>query len=303
MAHEPAKGKGPGRRAFRPTIDGRLETRMLLSRMAPIRTQVAAGGQATVVTNSDGERFFISVVNGGTVRAFPAAGGRVNLVVDGSTVDTLLEINQVVPNHSIKRGAHSFDTDLQTQFSRINIASITVTSGTIGAIEGYRDAILSGPIVVRGPNRVDRIAFESIAPGGSIAVGGDLNTLDVLNEANFNRSAGVFVGRDLNAFNVGGNLSFSSGANFFVARDSGLAAQTAKGTGPAGQGVTVSGNLNVAPGSGFAIGRFLDGFLIINGNFSGASRTLIGGLTIPVYREVNASIGFNNIFIRGATSP
>ena len=80
----------------------------------------------------------------------------------------------------------------------LNIASITVSTGTIGAIEGYRDAILSGPIIVAGPNRVDRIAFQAIAPGGAIGVGGDLNTLDVLNDANFTNSTGLFVGRDLN---------------------------------------------------------------------------------------------------------
>lgn len=295
MSHERTEGGRPARRAFRPMVDHRLESRALLSRMGAVHTHVAAGGQATVVTNPSGLQFFVSVINGGSVRAFPASGNRVNLVVDGSNADTLLEINQVVPSSSNNKGAHTFNTALQTQFGQLNVASITVTSGMIGSIEGYRDTILSGPIVVAGGGRVDRIAVQSIVPGASIRVGGDLNTLDVLNDANFSNSPGLVVGRDLNSVSVGGNLSFSNGANFSVARDFGLVPQPAKGSGPAGQGLALTGDLAIAPNAGFSVGRRLDGFLVIDGNASGVSRALIGFIPLPTY----FGFGFNNILIRG----
>ena len=68
-----------------------------------------------MVTNTDGQQFYVSVINGGTVRAFPAAGGRVNLIVDGSTIDTLLEINQVILEARRKGGAHLRHRTTQTQ--------------------------------------------------------------------------------------------------------------------------------------------------------------------------------------------
>jgi hypothetical protein len=148
---------------------------------------------------------------------------------------------------------------------------------------------------------VDRIAFLSVLPGASIATGGDLNTLDILTEANFSNSSGLYVGRDLNSFSVGGNLTFSNGASFNVARDVGLVPQAAKGTGPAGQGISVTGNLSVLGNSGFAINRFLDGFIIVNGNYAGAFRSLIGGLLLPTYIAINQSLTppINNIFVKG----
>jgi hypothetical protein len=304
MAHDRTEGRRPGRRMFKPTIDGRLENRTLLSKVMPIKSQVAAGGQAAVVTDTAGEQFFVSVINGGTVRALPANDGRINIVVDGSNIDTSLQINQVLPNHSLTGGAHTFNTSLSNQYGTLNIASITVTSGTIGFIEGYRDAVLSGPVIVAGTNRVQRIAFEGILPGGAIGVGGDLDTLDILNDANFTNSSGLFVGRDLNSLSVGGNLTFSNGANFNVVRDVGLTPQAAQGTGPAGQGISVTGNMSIVGNSGFSIGRFLDGFLVVNGSYSGADRSLIGGLLLPTYIAINQSLTppINNIFIKGSIS-
>ncbi|WP_435010846.1 hypothetical protein P12x_002132 [Tundrisphaera lichenicola] len=303
MAYDRTGSRRPSRRNFQPTIDGRLETRVLLAKMTPIMTQIAANGQASVVTNTNGQQFFISVINGGTVRAFPAVGGRVNLVVDGSTPQTLLEINQIVPQQ-VKGSAHKFNSALAMQTGTINIASITVSTGTIGAIEGYNTAILSGTVAVGSTNPVNRMAFQSIAPGASIGVGGDLNTLDVLYDAKFSGSSGLFVGRDLNSFSVGGNLSFSNGANLNIVRDSGLVPQAAKGTGPAGQGISVIGNMSIDNTSGFSIGRYLDGFLVVDGNYSGAFRTLIGGNLLPNYIAINASLTppVNNVFVRGTFS-
>ncbi len=278
MANERTEARRPDRRAFRPTLDGTLESRKLLSvASASIRAQTAAGGQAVVVTTPDRSQFFVSVINGGTVRATPAPGGRVNLIVTGSTVDTLLEINEVASNHSLKSGAHTFAQRNGGAASILNVASIRVTSGSIAAIEGFRDAKLSGPITVNGINRVDRIAFSQILAGGSIRVGGDLNTLDVLGEARFSSSTGLNVGRDLNWFDVGGNLTFEKGANLVVGRDLGLAAQPAKGTGLAGQGLFVNGNLTVTAPSTATIGRNIDSGIIVNGNFTGLSRFTIMG--------------------------
>jgi hypothetical protein len=269
----------PGRRAFQPTVDGRLETRVLLSNAAQIRSQTAAGGQAVVVTTPTHQQFFVSV-EGATIRAFPAPGGRVSFVVDGSTADTLLEINQIIPRHSTKSGAHDFNPNFAVQGAPLNVASIMVTSGSIGSIEGYHDAVLSGPISVGGTTPVNRIAFQSILPGGSIGVGGTLNTLDVLNDAHFSKSTGLFVGQDLNWFEVGGNLTFESNANMTVGRDLGLTLQAPKGSGLGGQGLFVNGNFTIGATSHVTIGRNIPFGVVINGNFTGASRFTVGGLTL-----------------------
>ena len=64
---------------------------------------------------------------GGSIQATPAPGGRVNLIVEGSTVNTLLEINQIIPMHSSTAGAHTFNNILGNQNGILNVASITVT--------------------------------------------------------------------------------------------------------------------------------------------------------------------------------
>ena len=128
MARDRTEGRRPGRRMFKPTIDGRLEARVLLSKAMPAKAQVASGGQAAVVTDPQAERFFVSVINGGTVRVTPANDGRVNIVVNGSTIDTLLEINQVLYKHPLTHNAHNFNNTLSNQLGVLNIASITVTS-------------------------------------------------------------------------------------------------------------------------------------------------------------------------------
>ncbi len=86
---------------------------------------------------------------------------------------------------------------------------------------------------------------------------------------------GITIGRDLNLLNVGGNITLADGANFTIDRNLGLVPQPPKGTGTgsnilslnftsvANSIVTVSipsvgsyiqGNVNVNPGSVFAIG-------------------------------------------------
>lgn len=305
MARDGSNGRKPEHRAFRPTLDGTLEPRLLMAAKASasafVRSQTAAGGQAVVVTLASKEQFYISVVNGGTIRAVPASRGRIGLIVSGSSVDTQLTINPIVKTGFVAvtnsstgattqqvASAHVFNNSLSNQFRLLNIASIRVKSGTIGAIEGYRVAILSGPITVKGTNRVDRIAFDSIARGGSISVGGDLNTLDILNNADFNTGAGLDVGRDLNWMSVGQDLTFQNGASATIGRDVGLSAQAAKGSGPGGQGIQVNGNFTVGPNSSFRVGRSVDAFVTTNGNLSGVSRIFVGGVPLQASSAVNA---------------
>ena len=77
----------------------------LLMATSAIRAQTAAGGQAVIVTNTDGVKYFVSVDLGGTVKATPASGGRVNLVVQGTNSGSFLEINRIVPNQNQKAGS------------------------------------------------------------------------------------------------------------------------------------------------------------------------------------------------------
>ena len=293
-------GRQEKRRAFRPTLDGKLETRVLMATSA-IHAQTAAGGQAVVVTNTSGARFYVSVTNGGTVRATPASGGRVNLVVDGTNSGSLVEINRVVPGN--QRGmAHTFQPGVGNSMPRLNLASVRITSGMVSAIEGYQTAELSGPITVAGSVRVDRIALSSILAGGSISVSGDLNTLDIYRNVNLSGGS-ISVGRDLNWFQTFGNVSITNNSNIIVGRYLGLTAQPAKGSGNAGQGMYVGGNLTIDSTSSFAIGQYLAGTMsggagiLINGNFSGISRFFILGF--PAYPPSPASNLFGGINVLG----
>ncbi len=224
--------------------------------------------------------------------------------MEGSTVNTLLEINQIIPMHSPTKGAHTFNNNLSTQTGILNIASINVTSGLINSIEGYRDAVLSGPITIAGTKPVNRIAFQSIQPGGSISVGGDLDTLDVLTNADFSKSAGLFVGQDLNWFELGGNLTVENGANMVLGRDLGLTFQAAKGSGNAGQGLYVNGNFTIAPGSAVSIGRNIAFGVLINGNLSGYSSWTVSGVPLSTYESnLIAIIGSGNVLVKGNATP
>ncbi|WP_435021847.1 hypothetical protein TA3x_002590 [Tundrisphaera sp. TA3] len=297
MTRDASDGRKSNRRAFRPTLDGRLESRLLMAAKANVASafgnaRTAAGGQAVVVTLASKERFYISIVNGGTIRATAAPRGRINLIIDGSSIDSLVTINPIVQLGTVQSSnsqsegssqqvldAHTFRTALGNQSRLVNIASIRVSSGTIGAIEGYRTAILSGPVNIKSTNRVDRLAFASVARRGSISVGGDLNTLDILTDADFNTGAGLNVGRDLNNMNVGGNLTFQNGADMTVGRYIGLTAQAAKGSGPAGKGVQVTGDTTIAPGSSLSVGLGFppNSAFSTSGFLAGVSRIQVGG--------------------------
>ena len=296
-------GRRENRRAFRPTMDGTLETRVLMSRMSLIRAQTAAGGQAVVVTNTDGARFFVSITGGGTVRATPAGQGRVNLFVEGSSSNSMLEMNRILPRRNTGR-AHTFVPSVGANMPRLNVASITVATGTIGAIEGYQTATLSGAVNITGSTRVDRIAFYSILPGGSITTSGDLNTLDVYSDVNLSGTgAGISVGRDLNWFQTFGNVNITNNANFVVGRDLGNVSQPAKGSGNTGQGAYIGGNLNIDPGSALVVTRFAPAFgtggVLVLGSATGASRIFVSGITAL---DPRANIFFSTFVFQGGGS-
>jgi len=165
----------------------------------------------------------------GVVRAYAMPGNKVGIIVDGSTQNTELTINPLGQQQR-KGYAHSFAYGAADRGHLLNIGQITVNTGQIADIEGYQDAILSGPLVVSGTDPIDRIAFYAIDPGASITTGGDVNTLDVLTGINLSGTS-IKIGRDLNLFNVGGNIDLSNGAQFDIGRNLGLVSQPPKGTG------------------------------------------------------------------------
>ncbi len=266
-------------------------------RGAQVATETAHGGQSVIVATPDGSHFTIQItqwiptpggtqnattpspnaqgaIQGavpgstapaqplGTVRAYPMPGGRVGIIVDGSTNQTELDISPY-PQYQRKGYAHSFSYGNTTMTHVLNIGQITINSGVIAAINGYHTADLSGPLTVSGTNPVDRISLDAILPGASIQTGGDLNTLDVLNNVTLDSGPGITIGRDFNLFNAGGNVSLSNGASIKVGRFIGIVPQPAKGTGTGSnllavnQAIIGTGISTVVPAlSGFIQGNF-----------------------------------------------
>src|SRR5262249_51354169 len=233
----------------------------------------------------------------GTVRAYAMPGGRVGIIVDGSTSNTDLTINPL--GQPQKKGfAKSFAYGESTRNHLLNIGQLTVTSGQIGAIEGFQVAELSGPLTSPGTSTISRIALSAIAPGASITTGGDLQTLDVLNDIDLSGAGtGSNIGRDLDLLNVGGSISVSNGANFTIGRNLGLLAQPPKGTGTGSNvlslnftnvsnsivtvtipsvGAFIQGSVNVSPGSVFALGGIIYNTMYVEGSVNGYSRLFIG---------------------------
>lgn len=294
---------------FRPTLDGAshpLEPRVVLSRIAPlarargpfgtkhgppivvrqgldqdgipqspqpyVQTGVLNGGAGAMIIDVDGELWTAIVTGGGTVRAKAAPGGLVDLTVYGSRPNSVLSINPQTPSKS-KGTAHDFAYGTGIQDGLVHVRNVTVVNGKISQIVGYKTATLSGALKVALPGNpkpgVDRLAFYELRPGASIEVAGDLNTLDVYNTITLVGGRGIRVGRDLNWFDTGGTLNLQQGAAILVGRDIGLAAQGAKGTGPAGQGGLIQGDLILGTGSTIAVGRYVDAPIIVQGSSSG----------------------------------
>jgi hypothetical protein len=286
-------GNRAGRRAFRPALDGRLEPRCLLSRSHPVQhfrvpsATVLNGGRGALVTDFDREQYRIVISDdgftgvGATVQAIPVAGGQFDLIVRGSTPQTILEIDPF-PHPKIAADPPVFSTGVKGHDGVLHIRNITIMSGQIGQILAYRTADLSGTVIATATTPVDRLAFKDIEPGAVIATGGDVDTFDVFNDITLTGPpASIQVGRDLNFLNVGGNITIGNGSAIIVGRDIGLVAQPAKGTDPGGQGATVNGDLTIGPNSTFLVKRNIDAPFIINGNVVGASRFIVLGTTNP----------------------
>ena len=325
------------------------------TKMTKPSVQTARGGQAAIVKAKDGTRYriqlgyvsntiatassngneLIAPVTGsatgatqgavsttnypqpaGTIRVYPMAGGKVGIILDGTTSNTEVTINQL-PNQQVKGQAHSFAYGESYRQHILSIGQITVNSGSVGSILGFHTATLAGPLVSGGDNPIDRIAFYSIDSGGSIQVGGDINTLDIYNGITLDTGPGIVVGRDLNLLNVGGDITLSNGANFLIGRDTGLVLQPAKGTGtgsnvlalnniqtttttattailPNNVSAYIQGNIYINEGSQFVVGRYNDQQFTVLGAIHGASRFSPGG-TSP--------LGNGSYIIVGGTTP
>ena len=306
------------RRSFQPSLaDERLEPRLLLTIRdgIPLPKPYVSGytvdrGRGDIIIMPTGETFKVTVTdapfrsNGGPTIRFRPDHGQVDLFVYGSTVNTTLEIDPQ-PHPALEllkgrsksayyNGQHTFPLGTAKDQGILPIHNITVETGRIGAIYGYRTADLYGAIVSHDTTPIQRIALADIQPGGSISVGGDLNILSIFNNATFSNGGSLAVGRDLNWLNVGNNVTIGAGSAIGVTRDIGLTAQPANGSDPGGQGGLIGGNLAIALGGQFIIGRSLDAPLNILGAVSGAS-----GITFLA----GPNHGQNNFDSRGGFTP
>ena len=304
MSERRADRRRNDRRAFRPTLDAKLETRVVMSRFGKFgylypagHIQTAFGGQAVDITTNTGESFYI-FVDTGQVRAFAMPGGKFGLRVSGTTPNSTLTINPVVDSQ-IVHTAHKVN-GRQTQYTgTINLGMIDIMNGQINDILGYKTAVLSGPLYAFGTNPIDRIALDSIQPGGSIITGGDVNTLDIATNVILSGAGNdINIGRDLNFFSTFGDVDVINGANIIIGRNLGLTAQPAKGTGPSSipantaflaststvttfsnfEATQIEGNLVIAPGSQFLIRGAIGGQFFISGFVAGANNISTQGL-------------------------
>ena len=310
-----------------------------------VKVEVAHGGQSVKVGTPDGSHFLITLtqfvptppasttgaavavtqapIQGqtpgagpiqpiGTVRAYQMSGGRVGLILDGTTTQSELDINPF-PFPQRKGYAHSFAYGSTKQSHLLNIGQIIVNSGVISAINGYHTADLSGPLTISGTQPVDRIAFDALLPGASITTGSDLNTLDVLNGATLASGGSIHIGRDLNLINVGQNLDLSSGASLIVNRFLGTTPQPPKGTANGSNFLSLNQSL-VGTGTSQVVPS-LTGFIQGNINLGTAGTfTVVGGIvesspiTTPLASApnvvlVNGSVTTPSISLDSNTGP
>ncbi len=239
----------------------------------------------------------------GSVRVYAMPGGKVGIVVDGSTENTELTINPLP--HPIRKGyAHSYAYGMGGQTHLLNIGQITINSGRIGAIEGFHSADLSGPLVTGAATTIDRIAFNAILPGASIQTGGTVNTLDVLQGITLNTGTSIQIGGDLNLLNVGQSITLDNGSKFLIGRDLGLVNQPPKGTGtgsnvltlnfvalsntittvttPPAVGAFIQGDVIINDGSEFSIGRNIVNVMYIEGSITHFLKLFVHENTAPV---------------------
>ena len=234
----------------------------------------------------------------GTVRAYPMPGNKVGLVVDGTTQNMELVIERL-PFPQRKGYAHSFAYGQSGRSQELNIGSLNVTSGKISGILGFQTANLSGPLTVGGGGTVDRIALNNILPGGSIKVGGTLNTLDVFNNVDLSSGPGVDITHDLNLLNVGQNLTLSNGSSLRVGRFLGATPQPPKGTGTGSNIISLnasqvgSGTATLVPGvSAYVKGDVtISGTSVIGIGTGIANSSIVGTLTnAPLLFLINGKL-------------
>jgi hypothetical protein len=317
MSVRHADGRRADRRAFRPTVGG-LETKLLMAHLGKFgylypagHVQTAFNGQAVDITTDTGQSFYIQVQGGGVVRAYPMVGGRWGLKLIGTNNQSVVTINPVVDSE-IKQSAHTFNTRQTTYNGMINIGAISVVNGSVNDIEGYKTAVLSGPLIAMGTNPIDRLAFDAIAPGANIITGGDVNTLDVATSVILSGAGtGINIGRNLNFLSTFGDVDVINGANFIVGNDVGLTAQLAKGTGPSSiltnsttlastnintqfsyQAFAIVGNVFIAPGSTMTFGGAIDSQLFVSGTFTGADKLIARGLRVLAENNNFGSFNF-----------
>jgi hypothetical protein len=321
--------------------------------------QTAHGGQAVNIMTPDGGKFRVGLVladnqydgglqaetgstgtnvvpstvvqPNGTVRAYAMPGGKVGLILDGTTQNMALEIDPL-PFPQRKGYAHSFAYNEGNRTHVLNIGSLNVSSGQLSEVLGFHSADLSGPLIIGGTGTVDRLAFNSLQNGASIAVGGTVNTLDVANNVDLETGSGITIAQDLNLFNVGGNATFTNGASLNIGRFAGATPQPPKGTSTGsnilsvnqaliGTGTSttvpsvsanIQGDFTVGTGSVFHIGSgifnssFFNGqatpaVFLISGKLNGVSAsqfqipnltTTVGGTVVPqVGNTIQYTIG------------
>ena len=228
----------------------------------------------------------------GTVRAYAMSGGRIGIIVDGSTQNTELTINPLGEQQH-KGFAKSFAYGQANLGHILNVGQITVNSGQIGDIEGFQDAVLSGPLVASGTTAIDRIAFDAILPGASITTGGDVNTLDVLNGITLT-GTDINIGRDLNLFNVGGSIDLSDGSEFNIGRNLGLVSQPPKGTGTGTNVLTLNYTTvsnSIVTVTIPAVGSYIQGNLMVDPTSS-----------VQYRRQPQQGNIYNTMYIEGTTT-
>ena len=196
MSHGRSESRKSDRRAFRPTLDGTLESRQLMTALPQVLTHVAAGGQAQVVTNTDGmqylrlrhrRRYHPGVP--GQWRSRQPAGKWLDDRHSALEISQILPVNpeggrphvQLEPVDAGQPAQHRLHHDHHRQHRRHR---------RLPRRDSLRDRSWQpGPVRSTGSP-----SSRSLA-GASIRVGGDLNTLDVLYDAAFSGTTGLFVGQ------------------------------------------------------------------------------------------------------------
>jgi hypothetical protein len=306
MSARRADGSRRNERAFRPSLDGQiaLEPKVLLSHFhqpygVPGQVRTAAAGSAVEVTTLQGQTFRIGVTHG-RVQAKYMGNNQFAVTVVNSAIDSVLRVNPII-DYTGRGTAHTYNSRPNDYPNTVNIGSLTVKSGTIGSILGYRDAVLTGPLVSPGASRIDRIAFYAVNAGASINTGGDVNILNVLNNLTVSgKNTGVVIGRDLNALTVGGNITVSKNAVFSVGRDTGLTPQAQQGTAPdiGSNSAVVTGNLVINSGGKFIIGQHIVGPFVVQGSIAGASNITVNGIQTGFFAN---QLPFTQLFSVGGT--